>query len=152
MHDTKLVGDISEMMVLTELLQRGYQVLQPVGDRLPYDLAIDLNGRFIRFQVRTAYHDAPTDKYVGNVRNAKTNRGTYSFVKSNTSDVEYFIFVVQPMRIFYVIPSEVVATYASAIRFMPHRSLIRPATNPKHDVETFRDRFDFEISVAAEVA
>ncbi len=46
--DTKLKADIGESAVLTELLKRGFNVLKPVGDRLPYDLAIDVNGKLIK--------------------------------------------------------------------------------------------------------
>ena len=45
--DTKLKADIAESAVVTEFLKRGLKVLKPVGDRLPYDLAVDLNGRLI---------------------------------------------------------------------------------------------------------
>ena len=43
--DTKLKADIAELSVTKELLNRGFNILKPVGDRLSYDLAIDLNGR-----------------------------------------------------------------------------------------------------------
>ena len=39
--DTKLKADIAESAAITELLHRGYNVLRPVGDRLPYDIAVD---------------------------------------------------------------------------------------------------------------
>ena len=42
--DTKLKADIAESAVITEFLRRGFKVLKPVGDRLPYDLAIDISG------------------------------------------------------------------------------------------------------------
>ncbi|MFH1354874.1 MAG: group I intron-associated PD-(D/E)XK endonuclease [Candidatus Omnitrophota bacterium] len=50
--DTKLKADIAESAVITELLKRGFRVLKPIGDRLPYDLAIDQNGKLLRIQVR----------------------------------------------------------------------------------------------------
>jgi hypothetical protein len=36
-NDTKLIGDISEKWVSLELLKRKFSVLEPIGDRLPYD-------------------------------------------------------------------------------------------------------------------
>ncbi|MBU1006833.1 MAG: hypothetical protein KKH08_04490 [Candidatus Omnitrophica bacterium] len=50
--DTKLKADIAESAVTTELLKRGFNVLKPFGDRLPYDLAVDLDGRLIKIQVK----------------------------------------------------------------------------------------------------
>lgn len=46
--DTKLKADIAESAVVTELLKRGFKVLKPIGDRLPYDLAIDSNEKLLR--------------------------------------------------------------------------------------------------------
>jgi len=120
--DTKLVGDISVQMVGVELLKQGMAVLYPFGDRLPYDIAVDLAGRLVRIQVRTAYYDKSTDRYLGNVRSAKTNRKRYSFVKSNTSDVEFFVFVVQDRNVFYVVPSGIVKKVKSMLSLCPHRT------------------------------
>ncbi|MCB0551142.1 MAG: hypothetical protein KDD19_26465, partial [Phaeodactylibacter sp.] len=36
--DTKLKGDIAEQALVLNALKRGWGVLTPVGDRLPYDL------------------------------------------------------------------------------------------------------------------
>jgi hypothetical protein len=91
--DTKLTGDISEKIVELQLLRLGMNVLRPVGDRLPYDLAIDISGKLIRIQVRTAWYDKRNDYFIGNVRDSKTNRKIYKYVKSNTIDVDFFVFV-----------------------------------------------------------
>lgn len=45
--DTKLKADIAESAVVTELLKRGFSVLRPLGDRLPYDLGVDLREKLI---------------------------------------------------------------------------------------------------------
>src|SRR5579863_10024790 len=42
--DTKLKGDIAEQAVVLYALKRGWGVLRPVGDRLPYDLVLDIDG------------------------------------------------------------------------------------------------------------
>ena len=46
--DTKLKADISEHAVIAKLLKLGFKVLKPVGDWLPYDLALDLGGKLLR--------------------------------------------------------------------------------------------------------
>jgi len=53
--DTKLKADIAESAVMTELLKRGFKVLKPIGDRLPYDLAVDVNGKLVKIQVKSAW-------------------------------------------------------------------------------------------------
>ena len=55
--DTKLKADIAELSVTKELLNRGFNVLKPIGDRLAYDLAIDLNGELLRIQIKAAWYN-----------------------------------------------------------------------------------------------
>ena len=70
--DTKLKADIAESAVTTELLKRGFKVLKPIGDRLPYDLAIDFNGKLIKIQVKSAWFYKGAHKI--DTRITKTNR------------------------------------------------------------------------------
>lgn len=58
--DTKLKADIAESAVITELLKRGFKVLKPLGDRLAYDLALDLNGKLLRIQAKSAWFNRKT--------------------------------------------------------------------------------------------
>ena len=48
---SKARGDIAEYRVVAELLELGHSVLMPCGDRLPYDVAVDVSGELIRIQV-----------------------------------------------------------------------------------------------------
>jgi len=48
--DTKLKGDIAEQTAILQALKRGWGVLKPVGDRLPYDLVFDVSGLSSRFK------------------------------------------------------------------------------------------------------
>jgi NADH dehydrogenase/NADH:ubiquinone oxidoreductase subunit G len=50
--DTKLKGDIAEQAVVLQALKRGWGVLRPVGDRLPYDLVFDIGSRLVKIQVK----------------------------------------------------------------------------------------------------
>ncbi len=45
--DTKLKGDIAEQAVIYNALKKGWGVLKPIGDRLPYDLVLDIDGSLI---------------------------------------------------------------------------------------------------------
>ena len=38
---TRLNGDIAEQAAILHALKRGWGILKPVGDRLPYDLVFD---------------------------------------------------------------------------------------------------------------
>ncbi len=70
--DTKLKADIAESAVVTEFLKKGFSVLKPVGDRLSYDLGIDVKGKLIRIQVKSAWFYRGAYKI--DVRMTKTNR------------------------------------------------------------------------------
>jgi len=48
---TKLRGDIAEQAAVLHALKRGWGVLRPVGDRLPYDLVFDIAGALVKIQV-----------------------------------------------------------------------------------------------------
>ena len=52
--NTKDIGDITEGIILAELLKSGFTVLLPFGDNNRYDLVVDLDGVFIRIQCKTA--------------------------------------------------------------------------------------------------
>lgn len=72
--DTKLKGDIAEQAAVFQALKRGWGVLKPVGDRLPYDLVSDVDGVLIKVQVKYAWFDEPSGNYVADNRRTKTNR------------------------------------------------------------------------------
>ena len=46
--DTKLKGGIAEQAAVLHALKRGWGVLKPVGDRLPYDLVFDVEGILVK--------------------------------------------------------------------------------------------------------
>lgn len=116
--DTKLKGDISVSMVLTELLVRGFNVLIPYGDRMPYDLAIDKDKKLITFQVKTAYQVCNKGVYRGNVKISKTNRKQYitKHVCEN-GDVDFYVYVLQKLNKIYYFKKEDLLLYKSFISF-----------------------------------
>lgn len=71
---TKQKGDIAEQAAISPALKRGWGVLRPVGDRLPYDLVFDLDGCLVKIQVKTAWADQGSGNYMMDTRRTKTNR------------------------------------------------------------------------------
>jgi PD-(D/E)XK endonuclease len=45
--NTKQRGDIAEQAAVLEALKRGWSVLRPIGDSLPYDLVFDVGGQLM---------------------------------------------------------------------------------------------------------
>ncbi len=116
--DTKLKSDIAESAVSTELLSRGFNVLKPVGDRLPYDIAVDIRGKLIRIQVKHAWYNEKDKAYIVDVRRTKTNRRRMLRKKYDNNDFDLVVVFIGEKRIFYVIPSVVFNSFASSISFI----------------------------------
>ena len=116
--DAKLKADIAESAVVTELLKRGLRVLKPVGDRLPYDLAVDINGKLVRIQVKSAWFDRSEGAYIVDVRRTKTNRRVMVRQRYSKKDFDFAIIYIDDCRVFYVMPVSVFTGFKSAISFV----------------------------------
>ena len=113
--DTKLKGDIAEMEVQLKALKMGWDVLIPIGDRLPYDLVIVINDNFIKIQVKSAWLSKKEDVYFVDVRRTKTNRRIMKREKYSNVDFDFAIIYISDLNVFYVIPVDVINSYASEI-------------------------------------
>ena len=111
--DTKLKADIAESAVATEFLKKGFSVLKPIGDRLPYDLAIDINGKLIRIQVKSAWFYRGA--YKVDARVTKTNRRRMVRKYYDEKDFDFAIIYIQDLNIFYIMPQAVFSSYKSEI-------------------------------------
>jgi len=111
--DTKLKADIAESAVITELLKRGFNVLKPVGDRLPYDLAIDVKGKLIRIQVKSAWFYKGA--YKVDARITKTNRRIMIRKYYDENDFDFAVIYIQDINAFYIMPQSVFSSYKSEI-------------------------------------
>ena len=52
--NTKNIGIVSELKIMSELVSKGIVVSQPYGDNAPYDFIIDINGDLLKIQIKTA--------------------------------------------------------------------------------------------------
>ena len=116
--DTKLKGDIAEQAAVLHALKRGWGVLRPVGDRLPYDLVFDVEGTLIKVQVKYAWFDEPSGNYVVDDRRTKTNRRLMVREAYKPSDFEFALVYVEKLDLFYVFPVNVFISYGSEIHIV----------------------------------
>lgn len=116
--DTKLKGDIAEQAVILLALKEGWGVLKPVGDRLPYDMVFDINGKFIKIQVKSAWFDESRQNYVVDNRRTKTNRRIMLREKYSESDFDFAIIYLEEIHIFYIMPVDVFISYSSEIHLV----------------------------------
>lgn len=111
-------GDIAEQFAILEALQRGWGVLKPVGDRLPYDLVLDVKGTLIRVQVKSAWFDRHSKNYVVDNRRTKTNRRQMLREPYAASDFDFALAYLADQKVFYVFPVDVFVSYASEIHLV----------------------------------
>ena len=108
-------GDIAEMEVQLKALKLGWDVLIPVGDRLPYDLVIILNGKFVKIQVKSAWLSKESGVYLVDVRRTKTNRRVMKREKYTNKDFDFAVIFISDLNVFYVMPVDVFNSYAGTI-------------------------------------
>ena len=116
--NTKLKGDLAEQAAILQALKHGWEVLKPIGDRLPYDLAFDVNGSLVKVQVKCAWFDESSKNYVVDNRRTKTNRRNMVREFYNPSDFDFALAYVPDIDLFYVFPIDVFIGYGSEIHIV----------------------------------
>ncbi len=142
--DTKLKADIAESAVITQLLRRGFKVLRPVGDRLPYDLALDLGARLCRIQVKAAWFDRSKGLHAVDSRRTKTNRRVMRRERYDEGDFDFAILCLDDQSVFYVMPVTVFNSYSSTISLIESDKRQRKPRSAE-----YRERWDLLSSWAA---
>jgi hypothetical protein len=89
--------------------------LTPIGDRLPYDLVLDIDSKFYKIQVKSAWFDESCQNYFVDNRRTKTNRRVMLREKYRESDFDFAIIYLEDIHIFYVMPIEIFIGYSSGI-------------------------------------
>ena len=137
--DTKLKADIAESAVITELLKREFKILKPIGDRLPYDLAIDIDGRLIKVQVKSAWFYKGA--YKVDTRMTKTNRRKMIRKHYTRNDFDFAIIYIQDLNVFYIMPVGAFSSYKSEISLVETTKRQRKPKSAE-----YRERWDLLIS------
>ena len=133
--DTKLKADVAESAVMTALLKRGFKVLKPIGGRLPYDLALDVNGKLLKIQVKSAWHY--NGSYTVDSRRTKTNRRRMLRSRYDDKDFDFAIIYIERLEVFYVIPILAFSAYKSGISLVETKKRQR-----KPQSAIYRERWD----------
>jgi hypothetical protein len=141
---TKLKGDITEQAAILHGLKRGWGVLKPIGDRLPYDLVFDVRGTLVKVQVKTAWFDESRGNYVVDNRRTKTNRRVMVREVYTPSDFDFALAYVPDLDLFYVFPVDVFISYASEIHLVEADKRQRKPRSAE-----YRDAWDLILHWAA---
>lgn len=103
------IGLSSELTVILEAINNGYQVLQPIGNYLPYDLAIDINGVIIKLQVKTLRRKGKTKSFFCEVRRMlKDKNGKNIYKRYNVNDFDFAAIVLRNESVFIIPSHEIV--------------------------------------------
>ena len=113
--NTKARGDVAEYRLVHELLERGFDVLMPCGDRLPYDVGADVHGRLLRFQVRRAWFNEREGNYHVDIRRSQTNRRQLRHSKHDPGKYDFLVAWIPGTSVFYILPSAVANSYSGNI-------------------------------------
>jgi hypothetical protein len=116
--NTKLKGDIAEQAAILRLLECGWGVAKPIGDRLSYDIIADVDGQLVKLQVKSAWFNAVDQNYCIDVRRTKTNRRRMLRSLYLEKDFDFALIYLPEKRIFYVFPNSVFIGFGSTVSFV----------------------------------
>lgn len=117
MINPKQVGTITEMKVIVKLLELG-QVSIPLGNNARYDCILDLNGKLIRIQIKTA-KQVENDRFKVPLANKPGGKGKRKqYTKENT---DYIGTIIEDEV--YLIDPDFGRSYITLSKFYPQNGL-----------------------------
>jgi hypothetical protein len=102
-RNRKKRGQWAELRFMAKATELGFQVAKPLGDAAPYDVVLDIGGRFISIQIKSTYFRGTNLKpgsFVANLFHAAGPDHRY-----RQSDFDYLAVYYIPKDIWYIIPS-----------------------------------------------
>lgn len=100
--NTKQIGELSEAIIIVELMKFGYIVSKPIGDNQRYDLVIeDKTGNLLKCQCKTAQKNEGAIKF--NTSNVNWNSGGY-VVRNYRDSCDLFLVYSPDTMCVYKIP------------------------------------------------
>ena len=89
--DSKQIGNITELEVLTYITKMGYQVSIPFGDRERYDQIWDVNGKLLKIQVKTSRPiDNEENGIIFSCRSNTRVQGKIKHSRYTANEIDYF--------------------------------------------------------------
>ena len=104
--DPCTIGTRTEGIVLAALLERGYEVLVPFGNRAKYDFVIDDGARLRRVQCKTAHAGTTYDTVRFVTYSLSASRGGRRRKCSYRGLIDLFAVYYPPNRSVYLVPVE----------------------------------------------
>lgn len=116
--NTKQVGNISELTVLTEFVKLGFSVSIPFGDKDRYDMIVDIHGRLYKIQVKTGnYKDG---KIIFNSSSSHEHR--HKPLQDYKGQIDYFAVYCSQLNEIYLIHIDEATNTKSYLRTTPPKN------------------------------
>jgi hypothetical protein len=114
-RDTKRRGERGEAAFLNKASSMGFGVAKPWGDSDRYDLIVDVGGRLLKVQVKSAHRVCA--QYSGGYHIRACPRGRVSY---RDDEIDFLVAYIVPEDIWYVFPPSAFKTMKS-MRLFPYR-------------------------------
>ena len=129
-RDPKQRGEWAELRFMAKAMEHGYRLNRPWGGYLPYDVVVDLGGRFMSVQVKSTTYQRPRRDHqrvacfaVSLRPNGRRKYGIFDF--------QYLAVYVIPRDVWYIIPFAMVSGRQGI--------QMRPDDPPDNGYERFRE-------------
>ncbi|MFZ1258098.1 MAG: group I intron-associated PD-(D/E)XK endonuclease [Candidatus Saccharimonas sp.] len=99
---TKEKGDLATAHAISYFMTNGYEVCLPIGDKRPYDLIAEQEGKLYRVQVKYAGYYTGEQKYKAALRTMGGNQSYFSAKKYSDTDFELLFIYVGNGRMFLI--------------------------------------------------
>lgn len=117
---SKQLGNITEVQAMLGFLQLGYNVLTPYGDCERYDFVADVNGKFVKIQVKSSKVSDDGTKFSFNTASTHYSDGKCVHHSYSKEDIDYFATVYDNQV--YLIPVEECSTRSQSLRLIPAKN------------------------------
>lgn len=95
-------GDLAAANAISYFMTNGYEVCLPIGDKRPYDLVVEQDGRLNRVQVKYAGWYSGDRKYKAALRTMGGNQSFHSIKKYADNDFDLLFIYVENGRKFLI--------------------------------------------------
>ena len=117
--DSKQIGNITELEVLTYITKLGYQVSIPFGDRERYDQIWDIKGKLLKIQVKTSRSKNDGESILFSCRSNTRKDGKIQHSRYTKEEIDYFATFWEGKC--YMIPVEETSV-GKMLRFTPPKN------------------------------
>lgn len=135
--NSKRTGDIAEQFLILEALRNNYEVLKPIGDRLPYDLVLTKDNRFVRIQVKTAWYNEPKNGWIVTTSRTRFGKNKCHRDPYKIGDFDYAAIYVPLNNNVYLIPIAIFTSYNNHMTVPDGIKIKKCGNQPKHDLTVF---------------